>query len=107
MTLPSALELVSSALLLIGSLFALSSGVGVLRFPDFYTRTHAVSLTDSAAAGFILLGLLLRVSEWGTGVRLVLILAFLLLTGPTAAQTVARAARRDGVRTWSQGEKRR
>lgn len=107
MSLSPAIEIASGVLLLIGSVFALSGGAGLLRFPDFYTRAHAVSLTDSVGAGFILLGLLLRSPEWGVGVRLVLILLFLLLTGPTAAHLLARAARRDRLPAWFEGEQRR
>lgn len=101
------LEYASGLLLVAGGLFALSGGAGLLRLPDFYTRVHAVSLTDSAGAGLILLGLLLRVPDWETAIRLILILLFMLLTGPTAAQALAQAARRDGVRVWLEGEKRR
>lgn len=100
-------DLASGLLLVAGGLFAVSGGVGLLRFPDFYTRVHAASVTDSAGAGLILLGLLLQVPNAATAVRLVLILLFMLLTGPTAAHTLAQAARRDGVRVWREGRKRR
>jgi multicomponent Na+:H+ antiporter subunit G len=101
------LDLVSAGLLVAGGLFAVSGGLGLLRLPDFYTRVHAVGLTDSAGAGLILLGLLLQAPDWATAVRLVLILLFLLLTGPTATQALAQAARRDGVKIWLDGEPER
>jgi multicomponent Na+:H+ antiporter subunit G len=101
------LDLASDGLLLAGSLFVLSGGVGLVRFPDFFTRIHAVGVTDSAGAGLILLGLLLQTTSWETAVRLVLILLFMLLTGPTATHILAQAARRDGVRVWRAGEPRR
>lgn len=107
MTAARVLDFVSGLLLVAGGLFAISGGVGLFRFPDFYTRVHAAGLTDSAGAGLILLGLLLQVSDWGTAVRLVLILLFMLLTGPTATQALAQAARRDRVRVWFEGERRR
>ncbi|HEX6336314.1 MAG TPA: monovalent cation/H(+) antiporter subunit G [Jiangellaceae bacterium] len=100
----TALDATSSVLLLAGSLFALTGGVGLLRFPDFYTRTHAAGLMDSAGAVLILLGLLLRTSDLGVGVRLLLIAAFLLITGPTATHALAHAARNDGVRVWAERE---
>jgi len=101
------LDLASGASLLVGGLFVLSGGIGLLRFPDFYTRIHAAGLTDSAGAGLILLGLLLQTPGWETAVRLVMILLFLLLTGPTATHVLAQAAGRDGVRVWRAGEPRR
>lgn len=96
----------SGILLGAGALFILSGGAGLLRFPDFYTRNHAVGVTDSVGAGMILLGLLLQPSDWHTMVRLLIILLFLSLTSPTAAHILAHAARRDGVPVWQVGERR-
>jgi multicomponent Na+:H+ antiporter subunit G len=100
-------EVVSGLLLAVGALFVLSGGVGLLRFPDFYTRIHAAGVTDSAGAGLILLGLLLRADAWDTAVRLLIILLFLALTSPTATHILAHAARRDGVPVWREGDPRR
>ena len=100
-------DVVSGLLLTAGALLVLSGGVGLLRFPDFYTRIHAAGITDSAGAGLILLGLLVRTTAWETGVRLVIILFFLVLTGPTATYVLAFAARRDGVPIWHEGDGRR
>ncbi|MPY80199.1 MAG: sodium:proton antiporter [Actinophytocola sp.] len=97
----------SGVLLGAGALFALSGGAGLLRFPDFYTRIHAAGVTDTAGAGLILLGLMLQVSSWETGVRLLIILLFLAMTSPTAAHVLAHAARRDGVPVWREGDERR
>lgn len=101
------LEIVSGVLLVAGALFTLTGAVGLLRFPDFYTRIHAGGITETVGAGFILVGLLLRVEAWSVGVRLVVILAFLLLTSPTATHVLAQAARRDGVPVWTEGEDER
>lgn len=98
---------VSGLLLGAGALFVLSGGAGLLRFPDFYTRNHAVGVTDSIGAGLILVGLLLQPADWQTAVRLLIILLFLTLTSPTAAHILAHAARRDGVHVWQEGERRR
>jgi multicomponent Na+:H+ antiporter subunit G len=93
----------SGGLLAAGAFFVLSGGVGLLRFPDFYTRMHAAGVTDSAGAGLILLGLLLRVGDWQTAVRLLIIMFFMILTTPTATHVLAQAARRDGVPTLREG----
>jgi multicomponent Na+:H+ antiporter subunit G len=100
----TALDVASGVLLLAGSLFAVTGGIGLLRFPDFYTRTHAAGLMDSAGAVLILLGLLLLAPDLGSAVRLLLIAAFLLVTGPTATHALAHAARNDGVRVWAERE---
>ena len=100
-------DVLSGVLLTAGTLFVLSGGVGLLRFPDFYLRIHAVGVTDSAGAGLILLGLLLRVSDWETAVRLLVILFFMVLTSPTATHALAHAARRDGEPVLREGDRRR
>ena len=50
------LQVSSAVLLLIGSFLCLSGGVGILRFPDFYTRMHAVGVTETLATSMILIG---------------------------------------------------
>ncbi|XVV00233.1 monovalent cation/H(+) antiporter subunit G [Actinosynnema sp. CA-248983] len=103
----TAVEVVSGALLAAGGVFVLTGGVGLLRFPDFYTRLHAAGITDSAGTGLIMLGLLVRTTDWDTALRLLIILLFMVITGPTAAHALAQAARRDGVQVWRAGDSRR
>lgn len=86
------------ALLVIGSVFLLVGGVGVLRMPDLYTRMHAASLTDTLAAIAILGGLMLQGGLTLVTAKLVLILVFLLLTSPIATHALAAAALGDGLR---------
>lgn len=107
MTASGVVDLASGVLVVVGTVVALSGGVGLLRLPDFFTRAHAVGLTDTAGIGLISLGLLLRAPDWGVAVRLLLILLFLVLTSPTATHALARAARRDGVHVWVAGDPRR
>jgi multicomponent Na+:H+ antiporter subunit G len=92
----SALDWLSAACIGMGALFALSGAVGLLRFRDFFARTHAAGVTEAAGAGLILLGLLLQ-ADWDSGVRLVLILVLMLFTSPTAVHALAQSALRDGV----------
>lgn len=101
MSLEAALDIASGCILLVGSLFVVSGGVGLLRMPDFFSRTHAASLTDTAGAGLILLGLLFQVEDFAQGLRLALIALFLLFTGPTATHALASAALGDGLSPWT------
>lgn len=98
MTISLILDVVTGVLLLGGCVLVISGGVGLLRFPDFYSRTHAASLTDTAGASLVILGLLLQADGPESVIRLVLIMFFMMLTGPTAAHALAQAARRDGER---------
>ncbi len=89
------LDLLSWVLLLSGVAFALIGCAGLLRMPDFYTRLHAASITDTLGAGLILLGLALQAGWTLITVKLLLILAFLWFTGPIATHALARAALAD------------
>ena len=85
-------DLASWALLLVGSIFILIGGVGLLRMPDFYTRIHAAGITDTVGAAAILVGLALQAGWDLMSVKLIIILLFLLLTSPTASHSLAKAA---------------
>ena len=84
---------ISSALfLLIGSFLCISGGVGILRFPDFYTRMHAVGVTESLATAMILIGLILHNPDFLVDVKLLIILLMTLFISPTASHALAQAA---------------
>jgi multicomponent Na+:H+ antiporter subunit G len=88
----------SSALcLLLGSFLCLSGGVGIIRFPDFYTRMHAVGVTDTLGAGMILIGLILRNSEGLVELKLLLILVMTIFISPVASHALAKAAYRNNL----------
>lgn len=100
----SAAELLSAALLLAGVALGVVGGVGLLRFPDFYTRLHAAGVTDTLCAGLFLGGVALQFG-WGlASAKLGLVFAFLLFTSPTACHALARTAWRAGVPPWRAGE---
>ena len=84
---------VSSALfLLVGIFLCLSGGVGILRFPDFYARMHAVGVTETLATAMILIGLILHNPDFMVDVKLVIILLMTLFISPTAGHALANAA---------------
>jgi len=84
---------ISSALfLLIGSFLCISGGVGILRFPDFYTRMHAVGVTETLATAMILIGLMLQNPDNIVIVKLIIILLMTLFISPTASHALAKAA---------------
>ncbi|MEM9053699.1 MAG: monovalent cation/H(+) antiporter subunit G [Pseudomonadota bacterium] len=86
-----------AALLLIGAVIAVIGTVGVLRFPDFYTRLHAASVTDTSAATLALLGMAFLAPGPAVVVKLAVVWLFLFLTGPTASHALANAAHTAGL----------
>ena len=92
------LDIISWFCLITGSFFCLSGGVGLLRFPDFFSRIHAASLTDTLGAGLIIIGLVFQ-AGWGIiSAKLIMILIFSLLAGMTASHAMAKAALKSGLR---------
>ena len=81
----------------IGSLFCVIGGIGMLRLPDFYTRSHAASVTDTLGASLILIGLAIHSGPTLVTVKLVFIFLFLYLTSPTAAHALVKAAYSKGL----------
>lgn len=91
-------ELFSAVLLAAGSFLLLSGGIGVLRFPDVYSRMHAAGITDTLGACLILLALMLLAGFSLVLLKLMMILAFLLITGPTSSHALGKAAWKAGVK---------
>ncbi len=79
-------------LLLLGSGFCLVGAVGLMRLPSFFSRVHAAGIVDSLGAILILLGLMTQTQDILVIIKLLLILLFMMLTGPTAVHALARAA---------------
>ena len=92
------INIASWVLMSVGGFFVFVGGVGALRMPDLYTRMHAASVTDSIAPMLIIAGLLLQSGFTLPSVKLVAILLFLLITGPTATNALASAALLSGKR---------
>jgi multicomponent Na+:H+ antiporter subunit G len=81
-----------------GSAFCIIGAAGLIRMPDFYTRMHAASVTDTVGTGPILLGLMLQAGFTLVTAKLVIIAMLILLTSPAASHALARAAFVRGVR---------
>ena len=78
--------------LLAGAFLILTGGIGVIRFPDFFTRMHAAGVTDTLAATLIILGLMIT-AGWGIPlIKLLLIFLFIMITSPTASHALAKSA---------------
>ena len=75
-----------------GLFFIVVGSVGLVRFPDVYTRLHAAGMTDTMGAGLVLVGLAFQAGPTLITVRLLIIWAFLLFTSPIATHALARAA---------------
>ena len=86
-------EILSWVCLMLGGLLGIVGGIGLHRFPDFYTRLHAAGTT-----ALFLLGLGLQAGLTLASFKLFLIFAFIFLTSPTASHSLANAAMLGGLK---------
>ena len=96
--LAQAQEIIAGLLVLSGAVFMLIGALGVVRLPDFWTRLHAASVTDSAGMILMFLGMAVWSGFTLITVKLVIIGLFLFLTGPTSTHATANAAFVSGLR---------
>lgn len=82
----------------LGAFFFLAGSVGLLRFPDTYTRLHALTKADNVGLGFIVLGLLVQAGGVLQGLKLVAIWFLVLFSSASVSQLIAHAARRKDAR---------
>ena len=66
-------DIFSSVFIIIGGVFYFAGTVGLLRFPDVYTRLHALTKADNLGLGFIALAIALQLSSYALMLKLLLI----------------------------------
>lgn len=98
-------DLLSLVLLFIGTAFFLAGTVGLLRFPDVYTRLHALAKADNLGLGFIVLGLMLQSPSVAAGVKLFLVWLLALAASATVSYLIARRAFARGIAPWKPEER--
>lgn len=93
-------DLIPALLILVGTIFTFLSALGLIRFPDLYTRSHAASKSSTLGVLCTLLGTLCYfwISEGYFSIRLILGIFFVFLTAPVAAHLMCRAAYRSNVK---------
>ena len=92
------LEILSWICLVLGGLLGIIGGIGVIRFPDFYTRLHAVGTTDTLCAALFLLGLGFQAGLTLASFKLFLIFVFIFFTSPASSHSLANAAMLGGLK---------
>ncbi|MDW8098162.1 MAG: monovalent cation/H(+) antiporter subunit G [Anaerolineae bacterium] len=93
-------EVISGILILIGAVFSLLAGVGILRMPDLYTRMSATTKVATLGVGSTLLAVTVYFGELDVATRALATIAFVFLTAPVAAHMIGRAAYFTGVPLW-------
>ena len=89
------IHVLAGILISLGAFFLLVGSVGLLRLPDFFSRTHATGKADTLGIILIISGLFIVELSQGlliNSAKLLIIIAFVGLTNPTATNALAKAA---------------
>jgi len=100
-------DVASWACLVAGGVFCVIGAVGLIRMPEFFTRIHAASVTDTLGAGLILAGLALQAGFTLVTVKLAMIGVLILFTSPTATHALAKAGLARGLKPFLAEDRRR
>jgi len=84
----------------LGIFFMIFGGVGILRFPDLYTRLHPAGKAGTAGVLSIFIGLILYSGLSPLSIRIILIALFIVITSPVASHAIARGAIESGTEPW-------
>ena len=86
------MEICSSIFILLGSLLLLTGSLGLIRLPDFWSRLHGASISDTGGVLFIILGMMFQVTTIWVFFKLLAIAVFIFISSPTASHAIANAA---------------
>ena len=98
------MQIVALILLFSGFFFLIVAAVGVMRFPDFYTRIHAAGKGDTLGIGLFVLGLAVYNGFNLVSLKLLLVVLFVFLANPIGCHVLSRAAFRSGLKPWTRKE---
>ena len=86
----------SVALISAGVFFIFTAGVGLIRLPDFYSRTHAVSKADALGIMLIILGLIVHEGFSINSLKLFYIFVSVAIANPIGSHAIGHAALKRG-----------
>lgn len=96
------MEILSIIFILGGLFFLIVAAIGIIRLPDVFTRSHAVSLTDSLGAFLLLIGIAIYEGLSMNLLKILAVLSLLYLQNPVIAHATLRAAIRAGLKPWKE-----
>ena len=107
------MDIIVTILIVVGLVFFTGGTLGILRFPDYYSRLHPAGKLDTMASFLMLAALALfnldpfTLGNLLTSIKIILIVVFVSLASPTAVHAIVDAGVRAGLPPWKKGAKRR
>lgn len=95
------LQSIAVTLSLLGMFFFLIGTLGIIRLPDFYSRTHPATKCDTLGAGSILVGLAVLEKLSPDALKILALAGFILLSSPTVANALASSGFKTGLKPWT------
>jgi multicomponent Na+:H+ antiporter subunit G len=93
-------DVLTVVLVAAGLFFFLAGTVGLLRFPDVFTRLHALTKADNLGLGLVLAGLAFQAPHPAAVAKLLLVWLLVMTSGASAGYLIARRALRNGLQPW-------
>lgn len=87
-------EIIIAALCLLGCFAILLASLGLVRFPDFFSRTHAATKASAFGIALLLVAVCVQFPQANVILKSFLALIALFLTLPVGSQALANAARK-------------
>ena len=99
------MSIVATAILGVGLFFMAVTAAGLIRLPDFFTRVHAVSKSETLGIALVLLGLMVHDGFTHVSLKLALVVLFVVISNPVGAHVLTRSAVRTGFMPWRRGDR--
>jgi multicomponent Na+:H+ antiporter subunit G len=98
-------SIIAGIFIFTGCFFVIVAAIGLVRFPDFYSRIHPSGKCDTLGQGLIFLGLIVYEGFTLISVKMILILIFIFIANPTATYALAKSAHIMGLKPWQKEKK--
>ncbi|HDH05665.1 MAG TPA: monovalent cation/H(+) antiporter subunit G [Nitrospirae bacterium] len=98
--------IITGILLALGCFFIVVASIGIVRFPDFYSRMHPAGKADTLGQFLVLSGLMVYEGFSLVSIKLLIIIIFIFIVNPTATHALAKAAYLSGVKPWEREERK-
>ncbi len=93
-------DAVGIIIIFMGVPFFWAGTIGLLRFPDVFTRMHALTKADNLGLGLIIIGLLVQAENWTLAFKLFLTWILILISSAGVSHLVAHTAVKKGIKIW-------